>query len=380
MAISFLKPLERIIRTLLIGSGSPFKGQIISSISDAIQLPHSPRILIIRPDKLGDMLITLPTIKAIRDAYPTAHIDILAGKVNLPLRSQLLHYVDDCLLYDKTLRSIFGLYRTLPKRQYDIAVDPMDNPSTTSGFLIRMSKAKHMVGIQKSNAHVYTHCVVPKDRKQTHIVERTAQVLLAFGINPKEISLSIPYHLDDALIETSKHALLRAGVNLSKPLIMINYAGGFQYRSFTAESLIPWIRSIQQVVESKDIQLMICAEKKHEDDMRSIQEATSILIAPFVHSFADFAGILAAASMVLSPDTSVVHLLSAFHTPCLAFFVEDTTGTAYWTPYDSPNECIISGGPTINDVSQEMVLKSFLSLFKSTRFFPIDEQYQRLQG
>jgi len=380
MPIPFLKPLERYIRKVLIRSRSTFTGSMISDASEAIPLSETPRILIIRPDKLGDMLITLPTIKAIRDAYPKARIDVLAGKVNLPLREQLLHYVDDCLLYDKTLAGIFGLYRSLPKNQYDIAIDPMDNPSTTSGFLIRMSKAKHTVGIYKSNAHVYTHCVVPKDRKHIHIVERTAQVLLALGVNPEAISLSIPYHLDTELIESSQRALLLAGVNLSKPLIMINIAGALDYRVLNPEKTISWIQSIQSTIEDQGIQIMVCGEKKHADSLKYISSHTNTLTAPFVDSYNAFAGLLAGSSMVISPDTSVLHLISAFTIPCLAFFVEDNSGTMVWKPYQSPCEYIVTKGPTVNDIPSHEIVNAFHALHSRTAYASVQEQYQHLQG
>lgn len=380
MAISFLKPLERFIRKLLIGSGSPFKGQIVSSVSDAIQLPHSPRILIIRPDKLGDMLITLPTIKAIREAYPHAHIDVLAGKVNLPLQDQLLLHVNDCLLYDKSLKSIVGLYRLLPKRRYDIAIDPLDNPSTTSGYLLSMSKATNKLGILKSNANVYTHCVIPRDRSTVHIVERTAQVLLGLGINPQLTSLTIPYTIEESIQHKTMQAFVQVGINLSKPLIMINIAGGLDYRVLSPLTAIPWIKEIKQILDQYDIQLMLCGEKKHHASMHVIANETQIYLAPFVTSYHEFAGLLAGASMLISPDTSVLHLISSFSIPCLAFFVEDNSGTMLWTPYQSPHEYILTKGPTVNEISSDEIIAGFNSLFSRTTLFSVEDQINKLQG
>lgn len=380
MAIPFLKPLERFIRSVLIGSGKPFSGQIISSISDAIQLPHSPRILIIRPDKLGDMLITLPTIKAIRDAYPRAHIDVLAGKVNLPLEKQLLLYVNTCLLYDKTLKSILGLYRTLPHKKYDIAIDPLDNPSTTSGYLLRMSKATYKLGILKSNANMYSHCVKPRDRSNVHIVERTAQVLLGLGINPLSISLNIPYTIERSLQEQTKVAFIQAGINLSKPLIMINIAGALDYRVLRPVTAIPWIKTIKQLLDKQEVQLMICGEKKHYEALTQIAKETHVHLAPFVSSYHEFASLLAGVSMLISPDTSVLHLISSFKIPCLAFFVEDNSGTMLWTPFQSPHEYILTKGPTVNEISSDEIIAGFNSLFSRTTLLSVEDQINKLQG
>jgi ADP-heptose:LPS heptosyltransferase len=379
MAIPFLKPLEQAIRRILIGSNRLFKGVMISSIEDAPILPSNPRILIIRPDKLGDMLITLPTIKAIREAYPEAHIDILAGKVNLPLRDQLLIYADECLLYDKTIRGILSLYFSLPKKKYDIAIDPLDNPSTTSGYLIAMSKAKLKVGIHKSNAHVYTHCVIPRDRKNTHIVERTAQLLLAFGINPDELALDIPYVLSKSLSDESKQLLQKAGLDISKPVITINIAGALEARILRPESAIEWINTIKHFADESGIQVMICGEKKHEIALRIITKETGIFLAPFVQSYHAFAGLLSASSMLISPDTSVLHLISSWKIPCLAFFVDDRSNTAVWTPYASPHEYIITYTPSVNNIHSNEIISAFERLVKKTIFKSIEEQMVKNQ-
>ena len=38
------------------------------------------RILVIRGGAIGDFILTLPALKALRDAYPSAHIEILGYK------------------------------------------------------------------------------------------------------------------------------------------------------------------------------------------------------------------------------------------------------------------------------------------------------------
>ena len=379
MAISFLKPLEQAIRRLLIGKNRQFTGNVIESIEQAPELPNNARILIIRPDKLGDMLITLPTIKAIRDAFPKAHIDILAGKVNLPLRDQLLLYADECLLYDKTLIGILRLYFMLPKKKYDIAIDPLDNPSTTSGYLLAMSKANIKAGIFKSNAHVYTHCVKAKDRALTHIVERTAQILLAFGIDPEKTILDIPYVMDTPTSEDSAFLLRDSGLDLSKPLIMINIAGALEARVLHPETAIPWIHDIKQFADRASIQVMICGEKKHESSLRTIVKETGIFLAPFVKSYHAFAGLLSASSLLVSPDTSVLHLISAWKIPCLAFFVDDRSNTAVWTPYNSPHEYITTYTSTVNEIPAHEIMNAFDKLAEKTQFRSIGEQMKNAQ-
>src|SRR5437660_12826947 len=49
------------------------------------------RILVIRGGAIGDFILTLPTLKALRDAYPYAHIEILGYK-NIAVLSEHRFY------------------------------------------------------------------------------------------------------------------------------------------------------------------------------------------------------------------------------------------------------------------------------------------------
>jgi ADP-heptose:LPS heptosyltransferase len=93
-----------------------------------------------------------------------------------------------------------------------------------------------------------------------------------------------------------------------------------------------------------------------------------------VKSYHAFAGLLSASSMLISPDTSVLHLISAWNIPCLAFFVDDRSNTAVWTPYDSPHEHIITYTPSVNDISSQEIMIAFEKLVKKTSFKSMQEQ------
>ncbi|MDP2942396.1 MAG: ADP-heptose--LPS heptosyltransferase, partial [Candidatus Omnitrophota bacterium] len=58
------------------------------------------RILLIRTDRIGDVLLSTPAIKAVRDAYPNAHIAMMVR----PYAGDIVDgnpYLDEVILYDK---------------------------------------------------------------------------------------------------------------------------------------------------------------------------------------------------------------------------------------------------------------------------------------
>jgi ADP-heptose:LPS heptosyltransferase len=61
------------------------------------------KILIVRTDRIGDVLLSTPVIKALKDAYPDAHIAMMIG----PYTKDIVDgnpYLDEVIIYDKDVR------------------------------------------------------------------------------------------------------------------------------------------------------------------------------------------------------------------------------------------------------------------------------------
>ncbi len=83
-------------------------------------------ILIVRTDRIGDVVLTTPAIRALREAYPKARISILIS----PVTKDLVEgnpYLDDVIVDDrkkmhKGLIGHFHLIRQLRRKKFDLAI------------------------------------------------------------------------------------------------------------------------------------------------------------------------------------------------------------------------------------------------------------------
>ena len=77
-------------------------------------------ICVIRNDKMGDMILTLPIIKAIKNSYPNAKITVVCSNINAFLCKEV-SFVDEYSIFDKKdkLRSKIKFLRTFRKRSFD---------------------------------------------------------------------------------------------------------------------------------------------------------------------------------------------------------------------------------------------------------------------
>ena len=222
MRDSFLKRIELLLRRFLIFVFGFFvrrRNQPPNTIDF-----NSSKILFIRQDRIGDVLISTPIFASLKAHYPSAIVDVLLSENN--------HFVlmNDPLIrkrwiYQKKIGKVISLLRSIRKEKYDFAVDMMDNPSVTSTILCLLSGAQWNVGIAKDNNYVYDIRVPMLSRRETHIVDRIAQLLIPFHIDPKAEKLSIRYFTSS---ESDKFAesFLSANPLCKRQLIGINISAG----------------------------------------------------------------------------------------------------------------------------------------------------------
>jgi len=92
-----------------------------------MKLPKTfQNILIVRTDRIGDVVLTTPSIKAIRQAYPSARITVLVALATYDLINGN-PYVDEILVDDrqghhKDLFGFFLLVKEIRHKNFDLAV------------------------------------------------------------------------------------------------------------------------------------------------------------------------------------------------------------------------------------------------------------------
>lgn len=100
----------------------------------ASALPRSPRILLIRPDHIGDLLFATPALRGLRTAFPDAHLACMLGPWGKPVLEGNPH-LDEIIVCDfpafgrRPKTSVVAPYRTLlswagelRRHRFDLAI------------------------------------------------------------------------------------------------------------------------------------------------------------------------------------------------------------------------------------------------------------------
>ncbi len=153
---------------------------------------NNKKILLMRLDKLGDLIVTTPFMKAIRDTYPNAQIDLLGSNMNRAFFSYC-NYIDTIYRYDKRQPlSIIKLFFTLRAQEYDVIVNFVANSATSNIFMQYLGASTRLcVPIALSeNQKYYTHS--SPHPKTSHLMEMFQEMAEKMGFESISLRPILP--------------------------------------------------------------------------------------------------------------------------------------------------------------------------------------------
>ncbi|MFO1438823.1 MAG: glycosyltransferase family 9 protein [Verrucomicrobiaceae bacterium] len=158
-------------------------------------------VLIVKPSSLGDIVHTLPAVKAIREAYPHLKLRWLANTEWAPL-IQGSPLIDEVIPFPrKKFRGLAGLLRfwnwrrewmLMPREEPEIVLDFQG--LLRSGIVSRWRGSRPVIGLSDAREgarYFYSH-IVPVNAG-AHAVDRYLEMPRAFGIevSPEDVSFDL---------------------------------------------------------------------------------------------------------------------------------------------------------------------------------------------
>ncbi len=351
--MEFLKPVEIGFRRLLVrllGLLVKRSRPLPASIDFS-----SRKYLFVRQDRIGDVLVSTPLIHAMKDRYPNASVDFLLSSNNhFVLANEPL--VRKRWIYDKTAASAIDILRKVRREQYDFVIDLMDNPSATSTVLCALAGGKWNVGLSKENAYTYDITVPLLSRKETHIIDRLAMLLTVFGIKRDDVDLKVHYNL---LSESQDFAsgFLKAHGQREQTLIGINISPGEGTRFWGVENYQALIRWLHK--EHGQSPIVILYQPSDKSVAQTItQPFSEVLLSPETKTFDQFAALVQALWILITPDTSAVHLAAAFSIPSVVMYVQSNKDLRIWEPYGSLSETVVTDIDDLRGITQTEVFNA----------------------
>lgn len=357
--------------------------------------PH--RVLYLRYDHIGDMVLVTGILHAIKRAQPTVTIDVLASVRNAPV---LRENPDIGTVYriDKARPWSFlvVLARVRPVR-YDAVLDSMvTGPSLTSMLIMWASGARHRIGVAGRGNDFALTLPVPRVLGAVHYVDHSAALLYPFGIDPLQSAPSRVRHCtgrglrersrseNDAssawgvwrpriLLTRSEvaeaEALWRSAEDRCFPRcaggrarrLAVNVSAGAPWRCWPEDRFVAALREIRR--RFPEIRILLIGTPADERLKCRIQDACGIARARTAHA-RQMMALIATCDWALTADTAVTHVACAFEKPVLAMFARG--GAPHWGPYSASGRTVCTPGPTLSSLAPELVIQELERMLTAT--------------
>lgn len=317
--------------------------------------PH--RVLYLRYDRIGDMIMATPLIRAIARAHPTIALDVLASPTNGVVLAGNPH-VRRVMVFDrKRIASFLRTVRALRRERYDAVIDGMVlQPSLTMLMLMLASGARYRIGIGgRANDFIYT-LPVPAAPPEAHQIVQSAMTATPFGVDVQRTSWRPELFVD-------RQELLRAedawrASDDPHPRLLVNIAAGEARRRWPTERVVAAIRAARSAAPQSVVLVMAPPSEVEEAD-RIARDAGARAIVPGLR---DAFALVATADVVFTPDTSIAHAASAFAKPSVVMMIG---GSGIFEPYETPGRFVYSPGPTLASLAEEPVIDALVSLMQA---------------
>lgn len=318
------------------------------------------KILFIRLNRIGDALVSTPLLKEIKEQIG-CKIYILASSNNyFVFENQKL--ADEIIVYRKNINSIRSLIKIINNLECDAIVDLHDDVSSTVSYLIAFSKSRYKFGLNKKNAKLFTHTVNKLDSASHHVIKRVMEFGKLFNLDLKNENINIVYEPQNyAFVKGADDFLVHHFADKNF-LLGINISAGSKARFWGIKNYKQLISDLSNY--NLNI-LLLCAENDINSAMMISQNRIPIYYRP---TFDEFCAMIPKLDFLFTPDTSIVHVASAFKIPVFGLYVRYNTKDMIWSPYKSEFDCVITEDPNLANVSYDSVYKKFIPLFEKIYF------------
>lgn len=319
------------------------------------------RVLFLRYDVLGDMICTFPAMKYLKSALPNVKIDVLASKSN----SFLIEnddVINQIYKFDGKIFSNIMFLLELRKNKYDVIFATYYINLTKNGILANLLGHKNTIKANiydKEKRYLFFNFQSKIAQSKSNMFEKMYYLVADYIGKANEIenlSLSIPRESQSKI---AVNEFLES--NHIEKFIIINLSSGKENRKWSIDKIIELINS--ENAKQWGCSFIITAMGKDILDAERIVRSTQKTYYFGEKSIFDIIELIDKAELVLTPDTSIVHICSVVKTKVCVFTFQDIVDEGVWVPYQIPHRLLISKvNADMKKIATEKVIASMEDL------------------
>ena len=299
-------------------------------------------ILVVRPDRIGDVVLSTPVFEVLKKHYPQSKLTVMVREGVAPL-VRGIPFVDQVMIFDPEgrhsgTRGFFNLASEVRAGNFRIAV-VLQSQWKIAAALFK-ARIKYRVGpLSKPHSFVFYNRGLRQRRAsvEMHETDYNLQLLRKLGIRVGTRSIPTRLYVSDAARELARQWLLEHAWNQQKPLVVVHPGMGGSALNWPENHYIDFIRAIikegnQVLVTGGPTEGSILLRIQQE--LGALKERVMFYGGPSAGSIDDLAGLLSWSDLVVAPSTGPLHIAVALGKPVVSFYPPIRVQSALrWGPY-----------------------------------------------
>lgn len=299
------------------------------------------KILLIRTDRLGDLILTLPMLPVLSRSFPVARISMLVSNYSAEILNYN-RYLEEVLVYDNSSAPIplLDLRRSLRVRVFDAAI--VVHPTFRLALIVFLASIPIRIGTGYRwysflfNRKVYEH---RRDSKR-HESEYNLNLLSALGLRPSAPP-EFPLEISPASVERVRWLCKSYSIGEYDPFIVIHPGSGGSARDWSPAN---FGRLAARCIEELMVKVVVTGVKGEEEvveqTMNHIPRGAVNLVQQL--GLSDLVALVQRSALVVSNSTGPLHIAAAVGTPVIGLYPPiRECSPQRWGPYTAKKRVFV---------------------------------------
>jgi len=345
------------------------KAKILKLVSSKkpvnFDIKNAKNVLFLRYDRIGDMVITTPVFRELKLAHPHIKITVLASKVNEEVLTNN-PYIDQIIINHKN-RFFSDLPSLVKLRQqkFDVCIE-FDHSVVPHAILrLRVISPKIVISIKKDGRYgvngneLSLYDIYSEKPKKGHFRDIWLGVLKPFNVIPKSNDYNL--FINDELIKQAQNYTKQHYPNF---LVGINLEGAVKGKKIKFPELFKICEELNK--QDKNIQIIIlCSPNNFHETSLNVQKMALnyVEMSYKTNRILSVAALISQLDLIITPDTSIVHIASAFNKPVVSIHEDNRDSYELFAPTSRLNRTVFSmSKKSLQGFSLDLLIKHCIEL------------------
>jgi lipopolysaccharide heptosyltransferase I len=314
----------------LIGLELSQRHRIFRELSAKVKAKHlrsmPKNILIIKPSSLGDIVLALPALSALRRSFPDAKISWFIRPEFAPLLDNHPHldgiihfnrkFLGKAWYNPRAFGALLSLIRRLRRSKFDLVIDLQGLFRTAALAWLSGCKKRFGMTTAREFAHIfYTHKLM-QDQSCIHLVDYYLKIAQAVGAS--DLSVEFILNTDRADVDSANRLLTEQQINPDNYVVIVP-GSAHSDKCWPIERFA----ALADKISSKfGFSIVATGTKAEKNIIENLQRKTSVRLTNLagLTNLCELTALIKAAKLVISNDTGPGHIAAVLGIPVVLIF------------------------------------------------------------